>query len=504
MRFRSLFITLGLLALLALPTRAQRPPNIVVFLVDDMGWQDTSVPFHTAITALNRKYHTPNMERLAARGMKFTQAYAATVCSPSRVSLMTGLNAARHRVTNWTLRKDTSTDGKHPTLTPPEWNVNGLSPVAGVPRTVHATPLPAILQSNGYHTIHVGKAHFGALGTPGENPLNLGFDVNVAGHAAGAPGSYLGQYNFSAAWRKGERVWDTPGLEKYHGQDIFLTEALTREANAAVNQAIAQKKPFYLYLSHYAVHTPIEKDDRYFAKYKAAGLTDVEAMFAALVEGMDKSLGDVMDNLEKQGVADNTIILFLADNGSLSAHGRGGELNTHNAPLKSGKGSAYEGGTRIPMIVSWPQNTKANSICTTPVIIEDVFPTVLEWAGVKNAKLVQQPIDGQSFVPLLQGKAARKTDRAFVWHYPHIWGPKGLGIELYSAIRVNDWKLIYFHAEGRRELYNLAKDIGEQHDLAQQNPKMAARLSQHLRKYFVAVKAQMPLEKSTNQLVPLP
>ncbi len=470
-----------------------------------MGWQDTSVPFHTEITALNRKYHTPNMERLAARGMKFTQAYAATVCSPSRVSLMTGMNAVRHHVTNWTLRKDTTTDGNNPKLAPPpDWNMNGMSPVAGIPHTVQATPLPAILKANGYHTIHVGKAHFGAIGTPGENPLNLGFDVNIGGHAAGGPGSYLSENNFSAVWRRGEKVWDIPGLEKYHGKNIFLTEALTLEANAAVNKSIAQKRPFYLYLAHYAVHTPIEKDERYFAKYKAAGLDDTEAMFAGLVEGMDKSLGDVMDNLEKQGVADNTIIIFLSDNGSLSATGRGGELHTHNAPLRSGKGSAYEGGTRIPMIISWAGKTKPNTVSATPVIIEDMFPTVLELAGIKNPSLVQKTIDGKSFVPLLQGRTMRNDSREFIWHYPHIWGPKGPGIEMYSAIRLGDWKLIYFYEDGRKELYNLANDIGEKNNLAVQKPEIVARLAKKLRDKLVSENAVMPFDKSRNQLVPMP
>jgi len=160
------------------------PPNIVFFLVDDMGWQDTSVAFHTETTELNRRYVTPNMETLARQGMKFTQAYACALCSPTRVSLMTGMNAARHRVTNWTLRKDRGYEHGHSTLQAPRWNINGLSPVARVERTVHAVTLPTLLQRAGYRTIHVGKAHFGADDTPGEDPRNQGFDVNIAGHCA--------------------------------------------------------------------------------------------------------------------------------------------------------------------------------------------------------------------------------------------------------------------------------------------------------------------------------
>lgn len=166
-------------------------PNILFFLIDDMGWQDTSEPFYKEKTALNQRYYTPNMEELADEGMKFTQAYACALCSPTRVSLMTGLNAARHRVTNWTLRKDKSPDPKHKTLKMPEWNVNGLSPDPGVDRTVHVKTLPMFLQEVGYHTIHCGKAHWGADGTPGEDPLNLGFDVNIGGHCAGGPGSIM-------------------------------------------------------------------------------------------------------------------------------------------------------------------------------------------------------------------------------------------------------------------------------------------------------------------------
>ncbi len=284
-----------LFSLIAFSQNENKKPNIIFFLVDDMGWQETSVPFWTEKTELNKRYKTPAMETLAAKGMKFTQAYACPLCSPTRVSLMTGMNAARHAVTNWTLRKNVSPDNQHKTLEIPEWNVNGLSPVDGVENTYVAKTLPMYLREAGYKTIHAGKAHWGAQTTPGENPLNLGFDVNIAGHCAGGPGSYWGLKNFSAEWRNGDTIWNVPGLEKYLGKDIYLTEALTIEALAEMEKAVAETKPFYLYMSHYAIHAPWEKDDRFYQKYIDIGLTEFEATYASMIEGMDKSLGDIME-----------------------------------------------------------------------------------------------------------------------------------------------------------------------------------------------------------------
>ena len=199
------------------------PPNIIMFLVDDMGWQDTSVPFHSSRTDLNDIYRTPNMERLAEEGMKFTQAYSYSVCSPTRVSFMTGISAPRHRVTNWTLRYNASNDRKDDQLEFPKWNVNGMTPIDTVENAVFAKPLAQILNENGYYTVHVGKAHLGAIGTPASNPLNLGFDVNIAGHAAGAPESYLGLEAFGNN-KPEKKIWAVPGLEEYHGKNIFLSE----------------------------------------------------------------------------------------------------------------------------------------------------------------------------------------------------------------------------------------------------------------------------------------
>jgi arylsulfatase A-like enzyme len=504
--------SLGLVFLLLMPQAESQAaaadsskPNIILFLVDDMGWQDTSVPFHTELTAQNRRYRTPNMERLAKIGVKFTQAYACSICSPTRVSLMTGLNAARHRVTNWTLKKNASNDRHHPKLAFPKWNVNGLSPKAGIERTVHAKALPAFLHDAGYRTIHVGKAHFGAIGTPGTDPRNVGFDVNIAGHAPGGPGSFLGTQNFSAAWRNASRIWDVPGLEKYHGKDIFLTEALSIEANRAMDQAVADGKPFFLYMSHYAVHVPFAKDSRFYQKYRDAGIGHTEAMYAAMVEGMDKSLGDLLDNVRRHGLSDKTVVLFMSDNGGLSAVGRGGKRHAHNRPLSSGKGSAHEGGVRVPMIAHWPGVTKAGSVCSQPVIIEDFFPTILELAGVSNIKQVGGAIDGRSFVSLLRGQHDKsREDRPLIWHVPNNWGPRGPGIGPSSSIRQGDWKLIYYHERQRYELFNLAKDLGERDNLADKRSEVRDRLAAKLGKYLSSVDAQMPTIKATGKTVPYP
>lgn len=477
-------------------------PNIIMFMVDDMGWQDTSVPFWKERTAFNSIYETPNMERLAREGMKFTQGYATPVCTPTRVSLISGMNAARHRVTNWTLRRNKFMVNPPKGLKMPKWNLNGAQPTDSIELAVHITSLPQILKDNDYRTIHAGKAHFGAISTPGADPTTLGFQVNIAGHAAGAPGSYYGVNDFANKNRK-ETIWNVPGLDKYHGKDIFLTEALTQEAVLAIDDAVNENKPFYLYMAHYAVHTPIQGDPRFEQKYIDKGLDATEAKYASMVEGMDKSLGDLMDHLEKRGIANNTVILFMSDNGGLSAVARGGERHTHNKPLSSGKGSVHEGGIREPMLVKWPGVTKSNSITNTPVIIEDFFPTILELAGVTNYKTVQT-VDGQSFTSTLKGNAPDNNERSLFWHYPNNWGPTGPGIGATSTVRKGDWKLIYYHLDSHFELFNINLDISETTNLAVKEVLKVKELATVLGTYLRSVDAQMPTNTNTNQLVPWP
>ncbi len=490
--FKLICLAVALLLSMCPYATADTPkPNLVVFLVDDMGWQETSVPFHTAVTALNKRYRTPNMERLAADGMKFTQAYASAVCSPSRVSMMSGMNVARHRVTNWTLRKDRSPDNSSKFVEPPTWNLNGVTTEANVSRTTRITPLPALLKAVGYRTIHAGKAHFGAKDTPGEDPKHFGFEVNIAGHAAGGPGSYWGEKNFSAAWRKEDRIWDVPGLEAYHGKDVYLTEAITLEAIKAVEKAVQEEKPFYLYLSHYAIHAPWEKDNRFYQKYIDAELKPFEATLASMVEGMDKSLGDVMDALRRLHVDQNTIILFVSDNGSPSQC-------PPNLPLRGHKITPYEGGIRVPMIAKWPGVTKPKSVNTNPVVVEDFFPTILELAGVAKPKTLQY-VDGKSFVPLLKGLGETPTKRAFVWHFPHQYGGTP-----FSAIRQGPWKLIYHHITRKRELFYLDDDIGETTDLAATHPEKVTTLARVLGEHLRAMDAQTPTDKETKQPIAWP
>lgn len=494
------------MALSAYSAVAQERPNIVLFLVDDMGWQDTSVPFYKERTPYNNTYHTPNMERLAARGIKFTNAYACTVSSPSRVSLMTGSDATRHRVTNWTLYKNKSTDDKNNKLDMPLWNVNGLQTVDTIPNSYVATTLPQLLKGQGYTTMMVGKAHFGAMDTPTANPINMGFDYNIAGHAAGGPGSYLGEKNYGNA-QKGSYTppWGVPNLEEYHQTDTFLTEALTLEACKLIDTALNAQKPFFLYMSHYAVHIPFAEDRRYYQKYIDKGLPHQEAMYAAIVEGMDKSLGDIMDKLESQNILDNTIIIFMSDNGGLSASSRDGKKDTHNSPLRSGKGSAYEGGIREPMIVAWPGKTAPGSKTDDRVVITDFFPTILEMAGSSKAAHTIQHIDGKSFVATLCGKTSN-PNRTLYFHYPNTWGATGQGIGSSSTIIDGSYKYIYFYDDAHEELYNIREDIGESTDLSKKSEyaQKTTQMAKKLTKYLINCNAQLPSIKGENKMCSYP
>ena len=483
------------------PSDTDAKPNIILFFVDDLGWQDTSVPFWDKKTPLNEKYKTPNMERLSAKGVKFTNAYSTPVCSPTRVSLITGMNAARHRVTNWTLYPDKKQpmELNHPTLDFPEWNYNGVTTYSTIKQAAHATPLAQILKDNGYYTVHAGKGHIGAIGYPAEDPINLGFNVNIAGHAAGAPGSYLGSENFGNRDKFG--VLAVPGLEKYHGKPIFLTQALTQEALLALKQPLESKQPFFLYLSLYGVHTTLMANQKYIDFYLNQGLSVTEAKYASMIESMDEALGSVLDFVEEEQIEKETVVLFMSDNGGLSAVARGGRKHIHNAPLNSGKGSIYEGGIRVPMMVYWPGVTKANSIEKTPVIIEDFFPSLISVAGIENYETIQK-VDGKDFTNLLKASENKVFDRPLFWHYPNEWGPTGPGIGSFSAVRKGNWKLIYFHEDQHYELYDLGNDIREQNNLLVNEGLKAKELAIVLKDYLISVDAQMPRDKVSQRQIP--
>ena len=458
----------------AIATLQINQPNIVVFLVDDLGWQDTSVPFWTKETEFNRRYHTPSWERLASQGTKYTNAYSAgPVCTPSRTSLLTGQSPARSKITYWTLYKDRDNSKKHPRLSPPDWDLDALQP--------NDLTLPKLLKIAGYQTIHVGKAHLGAFDSPGGDPKTLGFDVNVAGHGAGAPGSFYGEHRFKATRSKTDfskdQVWDVPGLEQYHDKDIFLSEALAIEACDAIDNAIAAAKPFFLHFATYAVHTPIMPNPRYIDRYRA--IDQREAAYATLIESADAALGAVLDKLDSSGISENTIVIFTSDNGGLSAHSRGGEPHMHNAPLKSGKGSAYDGGIRVPLLVRDLDNTPSTN--HSNVITHDLFPTILNFAGVSVP--ADHIIDGVQL-------GERDDTSVIGWHQPHQWGASGPGIEPFTAIRQGDWKLIFFHDGKRFELYNLGKDISERNNVVKHYPQVFADMRNTLMNWAIGREAQ--------------
>ncbi len=499
-----------------------KQPNIVLFLVDDMGWQDTSVAFADEVTSANTHFRTPNMKALAQQGVKFTQAYSHSVCSPSRVSLMTGQNPTRHHVSNWTKLPDSDHSGAWgPNAAPKNWRTEGLQP--------SDLTLPKLLQKSGYHTIHVGKAHFGAYGTAGGDPVNLGFDVNVAGHAAGAPASYWGEKDFGNTMQGAEGLpQGVPGLKEYHQKKVHLTDVLTQRAKQEITKASNSGKPFFLNMAHYAVHTPIEAHKRLVKHYQnrvyqdtQIDIPEVEENYASLVEGMDDSLGALMKHLNDLGIAENTLVVFTSDNGGLSGHTRettprGTELNSHNWPLNSGKGSAYEGGTRVPYIVAWakPQATHQaqkllpvaiNKVSSQQIMIEDLFPTLLAVAHGEANIPKEYKFDGID-TRHFWSKTDEVIQRPVVFHYPHVWGPHGPGYEPHSAMRVDDWKVIYLYNSRSWLLYDLKHDLSEQFNLAERQPKKLQRLAIKLKEELLAMDVQWPVNRLTGgeQIISIP
>jgi arylsulfatase A-like enzyme len=444
------------LLLLAFATSGQaaepRTPNVVVILMDDLGWADVGCYGSTF-------YETPNTDRLAAQGMRFTNAYAAgCVCSPTRASIMCGKYPARLHLTDFLTGR---TDRPSQKL---------LRPKVEQRLSLDEISLARALKPAGYVTASIGKWH---LGGPEFSPEKHGFDVNIGGSITGSPPG--GYFKFKA-----------PNLTARNDEE-YLTDRLSEEAEAFIEKN--KDKPFFLYLAHYAVHIPLQgkKDliEKYDKKDKPAKGQN-NAIYAAMVQSMDEGVGRVMKKLDELKLADNTVVIFTSDNGGLSVKEGPNTPSTDNAPLRAGKGYLYEGGIREPFILRWPGVVKAGSVCEVPVASQDLYPTILQLAGVKPAE--GQVIDGESLVPLLKetGKPARD---ALYWHYPHYSNQGGRPS---GAVRRGEYKLIEFYEDDHVELYNLKDDVGESNDLAQKLPEEAARLRKLLADWRKSVNAQMP------------
>ena len=450
---RLLFAALGLV--LPALSSALAKPNIVLIYIDDYGWRD--VGFNGT-----KFYETPNADRIAREGMIFRSAYSnGPNCAPSRACLMSGLYSPRHGI--YTVAN--SDRGKA--------SLRKIIPTKNT--TVLAdefVTMAEALKMGGYTTAMMGKWHLG------KDPTTQGFDINIAGREWGSPsgGGYHSPYKY-------------PNLvNKQKGE--YLTDRLGSEAAKFIEAH--KDKPFFLYLTHYAVHTPIQAKPELTSKYQKKPTVDQQtnAKYAAMIESMDDSVGTVLETLDRLKLADNTIVVFYSDNG-----GHAGA--TSNAPLRGSKGMLYEGGIRVPMAVRWPGVAKAGSVCEEPVIGIDLYPTLLE--ATKTKRPAKAQLDGTSLVPLLKDAQARLFRPALYWHFPaYLQGstrrhgpfrttPAG-------AVRMGDWKLIEYFDDGTLELYNLANDIGETGNLAKQQPKKTARLHAMLKAWRRATDAPVPTE----------
>ncbi|MCT4671898.1 MAG: sulfatase [Prolixibacteraceae bacterium] len=472
-------------------------PNILLFVVDDMGWQDTSIPFWDKSVPTNRLYRTPNMERLAEAGVTFTDAYASSpVCSPTRTSIMTGQNPMRTRISNWIPGEEDGSPNQQKYLVP-KWNVSGIKKTQWT--------LPQMLNSAGYFTAIIGKGHLGDKGSYAAHPKDIGFDVSVASHHAGHPASYYVPYGEPGSSHH------VPQLDAFYKDSLYLTDALTKVAvNMIDSLAKHPENPFFIDLSHYALHTPLMEHPELMQKYLGLGYSRTQARYASMVESMDASLGRVMDALQNNGILENTAIFFISDNGGLVTHGGNeddGPYATSCYPLRLGKGGAYEGGIRIPMLVSLPGSKIKSKRVDTPVITDDLFLTFAQLAGAKIPDSYDS--DGVSLLPLWSGKKKLKRDIPLIWHYPHYWADFNLrssfrDIKPYTSIRIGDYKLLYDYDKSKAELYNLKEDISEKNNIIDSHPKKAKELCDALVRQMKAVDAQTPLDRESGKPVAYP
>lgn len=425
-------------------------PNIVMFLIDDLGWNDFSCYG-------SKFYQTPTIDSLAHAGVLFTDAYAAcTVSSPTRAALMTGKYPARLHLTDWISG----------------WNYEWAK--LQIPNWTKYLPLEEktvaeYLKEAGYQTWHIGKWHLG----DDEKywPENQGFDINIGGNYKGAPiknkqgcGGYFSPYCL-------------PRLE--NGPDgEYLTDRLTNEAVNLIEQQ--GNEPFFLNMSHYAVHAPLGAKPEMLKKYEALADTSYfqnNATYAAMIQSVDESMNSIVRALQRKGVLDNTLIIITSDNGAVHRISK-------SCPLRKGKGSEYEGGVRVPLIVYWKNHTPTNKSLDTPVITPDLFSTMLDAA---NIEIQDKTVDGVALFPIIKRKNSK--ERPIFWHYPHYHDG---GARPYSAVRLGDWKLIKQYDSDKYELYNLKTDIGETNDLNKKYPQKVKELEHILQQWLQSVNAQLP------------
>lgn len=473
---------LTLLLSLALPAAAT---NVVFILADDLGYMDTGFNNPSSF------YETPNLNKLAKQGMRFTNGYAACpVCSPTRSSILTGQYPARTRNTDYfgapneydvlpadpsdIKSSDAGKFGKRPLLP---------APYLGRLDAAHTT-LAEALKAKGYATMLAGKWH---LGKQGSAPEDHGFDINMGGNAGGHPKSFFSPYG-------NPNLPDGPPGE-------HLPDRLATEVSKFIT--VNKDRPFFVYMPLYDVHTPLmgraDLVKKYQEKKAKLGLKPAFAsepprevrtvqeheVYAAMVEAMDEAVGKVLKSIDDNGLTNDTIVIFFSDNGGLSTS-EGSP--TSNLPYRAGKGWMYEGGIREPLVVRWPAKVKPGGTCDTPIISTDFFPTLLEACGLPL--LPEQHKDGESFLGLLMDPLAKHERAPLFWHYPH-WGNQG-GIPS-AAVRDGDWKLIEFYWKKGIELYDLKADPGEQHNLASEKPEKAAALKAKLDAFRKDTKALMPI-----------
>lgn len=442
-------------------------PNVLYILIDDMGWRDVGFMG-------SRYYRTPSIDKLAHDGFRFTQGYApCCVCSPSRASILTGQYPARLHLTDWIPGFPTP---KNSAWKVPNWTRH-------LPKG--AVTLADAFKAAGYATAAIGKWH---LGGKGSMPEDHGFELNIGGGHAGQPASYFYPYG------KPNQDLRVPGLYEDEGDpQEYLTDRLTTEAQKFITAQHDAGKPFFLYLAHFAVHEPLQAKAKLVAKWKGRRPDGGQKnpTYAAMVESVDDSVRALMKTLDKLGIRKDTVVVFTSDNGGVMYMPA-----TDNAPLRGGKGEPYEGGIRDPMVVCWPGHI-APGESSVPMLSMDLYPTLLELAGVKQPA----PVDGVSVVPVLSGKpqgSAIAARDAIFWHYPHYrnHGPGHMNPPC-STIRQGDWKLILLYADAgeRLELYNLKTDPGEKTNLAAKEPARAQAMRQRLGRWLKDVGAQVPTRR---------